>query len=121
MDQSCKVVNGICDSISAAYQLGRLDLVSVLLGCITIILAIFGLLGFGYIIYLAKQEASKVARQIAEDAKNIAELKAEHSVNDYIQRELPQIMQEYLILRDSAVKILDADKIAENQENVQNE
>jgi len=54
------------DAMDAAAQLGRLDIVSALLGIIGVLLAIFGLVGFGYIRSKAEQQAQNTAREVTE-------------------------------------------------------
>jgi len=55
------------DSIALARELGRLDLVSILLACLGIFLAIFAISGFGYIRYRANQISSEVAKTVAAE------------------------------------------------------
>lgn len=67
-DLAVKVYNASYhDAMHMAVQLGRLDIVSALLGLIGILLAVFGVLGFGYIKSKAEQEARNAAEQYVKD------------------------------------------------------
>jgi hypothetical protein len=77
------------DAMDAAVQLGRLDVVSALLGVIGVLLAIFGLIGFGYIRSKAEQEAKNTARKFTEEEapKIVIKWLNENGI-DYIQKQL---------------------------------
>lgn len=72
------------DSIRYAHEMGRLDLVTVLLTCIGIILAIGGLLAY-----------CSIRRSAQEAAKEVAEGIAETAANNYLQAKLPEILEAY--------------------------
>ncbi|WP_316975924.1 hypothetical protein [Shumkonia mesophila] len=88
-----------------AAQLGRLDLVSVLLAIVAILLAIGGFVAFFNVRGIARRHAEEEAREVAEKA-----------ANDYLQREMPLIIKEYGELFENAGADKQADEIAEAQE-----
>ena len=55
--------DGYADAIEAAVQLGRLDIVSALLGMIGVLLGVLAIAGFGYIRIRSSQIAEQVARK----------------------------------------------------------
>ncbi len=81
------------DAISLAGQLGRLDFVSAILGSITIILALGGIVAFLNLRKIAKSQAVSVSTKIAEDV-------AERAANEYLQRELPNVIEAYRAFLD---------------------
>jgi len=70
------------DAIAVAAQLGRLDFVSALLAGIGIILIVSGIFAFINIRSIAKSRAEKVAEKVAE-----------RIANEYLQREIPDIVK----------------------------
>jgi hypothetical protein len=52
------------DAINVAVQTGRLDTISVLLAILAIIMAIFGLVGFGYVRHRSEIIASNAVKEI---------------------------------------------------------
>ena len=93
------------DQIQLATQLGRLDLLSAILACLAIILAVAGIFGFIHF----RGEARKTAR---EETQKIAERVAVQ----YMQEQLPQMMEDYRELAESAVTAEQADDIAKAQD-----
>lgn len=55
------------DAVQVALQLGRLDLVAVLLGCIAVVLAIAASVSFGWISVRSRQIADRESRRTAID------------------------------------------------------
>ena len=98
--------------IAYAAQLGRLDLVSLLLAAIGLILVLGGLFAFINFRSIAKIHA------VAEATK-IAETTAERVTNEYLQRELPDLLEEYRDFFDSEDDFTDddADQMATAQDN----
>lgn len=76
------------DSISVATQLGRLDFISALLAVLGILIAIVSIYAFFNFRAVARKQAS-------EEAKTIAAEIAEKTVNEYLQDEMPKIIDEY--------------------------
>lgn len=76
------------DPISTAAQLGRLDLVSLLLASIGLILVLGGIFAFMNFRAIAKAQATTEAGRVAEEV-------AERVANDYLQRELPDVTRAY--------------------------
>ena len=97
------------DVIQYASQLGRLDLVTLLLTCLGVVIAVFGLVGFNYIKHKAQTIAEETAREIAHE-------KCERLVNEYIQKEMPQLLQEQREFAQNLVQSNMADLIAGAQE-----
>ena len=81
------------DTTAAAAQLGRLDLVSLLLAAIGVILVLGGVFAFMNFRAIArsqsKDEAAKVAKEVAE-----------RTANEYLQRELPDVIKAYRDMMD---------------------
>lgn len=97
------------DAMDAAAQLGRLDIVSALLGVIGVLLAIFGLIGFGYIRSKAEQEAQNTARSIA---KKVTENEVPKIVEDWLNEQgVPYIEKRLKILE--SLKDMPKDKADE--------
>ncbi len=96
------------DAVHMAAQLGRLDLASALFAAVGLCLAIFGLIGYGHIRF----KCSEIAR---EEAEKIAGAIAEKAANEYIVRELPEIIKEYTNFSSDAVNSDTADAIANAQ------
>lgn len=94
------------DAIHVAAQLGRLDLVSVLLAAIAVLLALAGIYAF----FSVKNSARIVARETAEEI-------AEKAANLYLQEKLPEIIDSYKDFIKGGVNQQIADRIAEAQEN----
>ena len=76
------------DAIAIASQLGRLDLVSLLLAVIGLILVIGGVFAFLNLRSVAKKVACEEARERAKEF-------AEKAANEYLQAELPDLLKEY--------------------------
>ena len=99
------------DAIAVAAQLGRFDLVSLLLAAIGLILVLGGLFAFFNFRALAKAQATAEATRVAEEV-------AERIANEYLQRELPDVVKAYRELLDSdAVTDEVADQMAGAQED----
>lgn len=100
------------DAIATAAQLGRLDLVSLLLAAIGLILVLGGLFAFFNFRSIAKAQATKEATKVAEEV-------AERVANEYLQKELPDVMKAYRDLMDSEGVSDDlADQMAEAQDDL---
>jgi hypothetical protein len=99
-------------AIEFAAQTGRLDLVSLLLAAIGLILVLGGLFAFINFRSLAKSHAIAVAAKISETT-------AERVTNEYLQRELPNLLEEYREFFDSEGEFSDedADQMANAQDN----
>lgn len=99
-------------AIEFAAQTGRLDLVSLLLAAIGLILVLGGL--FAFINFRSIAKAHAVA-----EATKIAEATAERVTNEYLQRELRDLLEEYRTFFDSEGDLSDddADQIANAQDN----
>lgn len=97
--------------IQFAAQTGRLDLVSLLLAIVSIILVLGGVFAFVNFRSIARQHA------IAQ-AKETAEATAERITNEYLQRELPDLLEAYRsFLNSDDVSNEAADKMASAQED----
>lgn len=98
--------------IEYAAQTGRLDLVSLILAAIGVILVLGGL--FAFINFRSIAKAHAVA-----EAKRIAETTAERVTNEYLQKELPNLLEEYREFFDSEDNFSDddADEMAKAQDN----
>ena len=114
-----------CGSVvEFAAQTGRLDFVSLILASIGIILAFGGLISYVNFRSLAKKQAVEVATKVAEDvaakfaeekATKDAEEKAERAVNEYLQEELPELVNQYMEFMEPFSND-DADEIAGAQD-----
>jgi hypothetical protein len=101
------------DAIQAAAQLGRLDLVSLLLAAIGLILVLGGLFAFFNFRSIARQQATEEAREIAETV-------AEQTANEYLQKHLYDIVKGYRSMLDSdAVSDDLAKRMADAQDNTE--
>jgi uncharacterized protein HemX len=98
------------DAVHVAYQLGRLDLLTAILACIAIILALGGVFAFLSIKSSAKKEARRVAKKIAQTI-------AETAANNYLQAKLPEILEAYREFIRDGVNEEVANQIALAQDN----
>jgi hypothetical protein len=99
-------MNNICDAVECAAQTGRLDLVSILLACIGILMALGGIYGF----FNVRSKASDIAETIAKSV-------AEEAANNYLQEQLPNILEAYEDLIERKIDESVVDKIAGVQED----
>lgn len=88
MSKECDTFEQCKDAISVASQLGRLDFVSALLAIIGVALVLGGLFTFLHFRNVAKEEACK-------EAERHAKIVAERVANEYLQAELPALLEEY--------------------------
>lgn len=110
---------GYYDAMDSAVQLGRLDIVSALLGIIGVLLAIFGLIGFGYIRSKAEQEAKNTAQVTAKKVIEIEATKiVEKWLNDegmpYIERRLKMLDTLKDIPKDKANEMITRGDLDDN-------
>ena len=99
------------DATAAAAQLGRLDFISSLLAAIGLILVLGG--AFAYVNF-----RSLARSQAKDEAKKVAEEVAERIANEYLQRELPDIIEPYIGMMGIGENSDDsAGNMAETQEN----
>ena|SRR5579872_6968396 len=110
MNNEGTVVNICNDALSVASQLGRLDLVTILLGVISVLIVFGGIVAF----FEVRSKAKKAA---IEAAAGVAATTAEGVANKYLQDQLPLILQEYQDLIKSMVNADIANDIANAQEN----
>jgi len=101
------------DSITLATELGRLDLVSLLLTAIGLVLVVGGVFAFLNLREVARKQATEEAAKIAEE---IAERKA----NEYLQDNLHDIVEDYLPIIASIAKDR-ADDIAHSLDDKEEE
>lgn len=105
------------DSIAAAYQLGRLDLITVLLAVVTLLFALAAIPGFFYFKYRAEQAARDEVRARTNE---IAE-QVEREAISKIEERLPTLFEEYRELIQNAVTPTEANAIAGAQDDDGNE
>lgn len=102
---------GVDAAMRVAAQLGRLDFASLLLAIVSLILVLGGVYAFINFRAIAKAHAIK-------EATKVAEVTAERVTNEYLQRELPDLLDAYRSFLDSGdVSDEEADDMAEAQEN----
>lgn len=99
------------DAIALASQLGRLDLVSLLLTIVGITIIVVGWIAYIDFRNLAQSRAETVAKDIAEKV-------AERAANEYLQRELPDVVETYAdYLKDSdPISDQSAEELSSTQE-----
>lgn len=90
-------------------QTGRFDLVSLLLAAIGLILVAGGIFAF-------VNFRSVAAKHAKEEAKKVAAIVSERVANEYLQRELPELLREYRDFMDTELTDEDADRMAEFDE-----
>ncbi|MDB2501664.1 hypothetical protein N9X03_04185 [Planktomarina temperata] len=101
------------DAIQAAAQLGRLDLVSLLLAAIGLILVVGGLFAFFNVRSIARKQAT-------EESGKIAKTVEEQIANEYKQKHLYDIVKAYRNMMDSdAVSDDLAKRMADSQYNAE--
>lgn len=107
----CIQTSGCTGIIGFAAQIGRLDLVSLLLAILGILLALGGVVAFLNFRSLARKQAR-------EEAEKIAKVVAEEKANEYLQTELMNIIREYKSFIDDALNDpRKSDDIAKMQED----
>lgn len=96
-------LENVVDSISYAQQLGRLDIISLIMGIFGIIIAVCAVLGFGFIRREAKEEAKEeTKKQMREpwvreliDTKVDEELKKFKAKQKEMQKEYEEAMSKF--------------------------
>ena len=58
------------DSVKVALELGRLDLISILLAVIAVVITLLSFVGFGYVSRRADEVAKKTANEVAKKTAN---------------------------------------------------
>lgn len=108
------------DSIAMAAQLGRLDFASVLLaiggialGVVAVALVLGGIIAWIRFREVAKSQATREATRIAEEL-------AERKANEYLQDNLPVIVDAYMSMFERMVNDR-ADEIAGSQDQTEEE
>lgn len=76
------------DTVAVLAQLGRFDLVALLLAAIGLILVAGGVFAFVNFRSIAK-------KHVIEEARSVAAAEAAIIANEYLQRELPELLKEY--------------------------
>ncbi|MBS1631560.1 MAG: hypothetical protein JST10_03195 [Bacteroidetes bacterium] len=66
-DDLLKNISDHRDSIHAAYSLGRLDLITALLAIITVVLALFGFIGYERVRLRSEETAQKAVEKYLEE------------------------------------------------------
>lgn len=99
-----------CDAVALASQLGRLDLVSLLLAVLGLLLALGGIVAF--------LNLRGIARTVArEEAKTQISATVEEQAIAYMQAELPSLVEAYIELARNAATDEKADAIAKAQDD----
>lgn len=102
-------VDSCADTIAVLAQLGRFDLVSLLLAVLGLFLALGGVVAFLNYRSVARRHAQEEAERVAKEV-------AEKAANEYLQSELPSLIKEYRELIGYNLSDEEADKIAGAQE-----
>lgn len=89
-----------------------LSWVSVILGSLTILIIVAGLLSFGYLRYEARRRARIEAERVAARI-------AEQRINEYIQESLPEVFADYREYFATAVAPDKAEGIGERQDDAE--
>lgn len=92
------------DQVQLATQTGRLDLLSAVLACLAIVIVFSGVYSFIHFRGVARNTARDETRKIAERV-----------AVEFLQNELPRMMEDYRRLAESALTSEQADRIAEAQ------
>lgn len=95
-------------SLKVATDVGLLDLVSALLGCIGILLAIFAFVAFFHVKHLARRQAEETARETASGL-------AESVAIERLEQSLPRMVDEYMELARNRAEFALADEVAQSQ------
>lgn len=102
---------GGSDAVQVAMQLGRLDLITVILGVLTAVIAIFAFPIFLWLRHraasVAREEVGKIADSLREDL--------EREATEYIQEMIPQLVKEHMELVKTLLPDDVADQIADAQ------
>lgn len=110
MDSAVSTINQP-DTVAILAQIGRFDLVSLLLAAIGLILLLGGVFSFLNLRSLARAEAIR-------EAKAVAEVVSERATNEYLQREWPELIREYREFSGiNGTTDQEADRLAAAQEN----
>jgi hypothetical protein len=98
-------------AIEFAAQTGRLDLVSLLLTLVSLILVVGGVIAYLNFRSIAKQHA-------ITEATKVAEVTAERATNEYLQKELPDLLEAYRsFLNSEGMSDDEADELGSAQDN----
>ncbi|MCY4241941.1 MAG: hypothetical protein OXD36_09385 [Rhodobacter sp.] len=98
------------DAIAVAGQLGRLDAVSLLLAAVGVVLVLGGVFAFINFRSIARSQAEKEANAVAKEV-------SERIANEYMQRELPNVIKSYReMMEGENVLNEQANRFADSQE-----
>lgn len=86
------------DSIHAAYSLGRLDLITALLAIITVILALFGFIGYERVRLRSEETAQKAVEKYLEE-------NLERICKEWMSNNAPEIINRWMDQIENAEKI----------------
>ncbi len=95
------------DALTAALQLGRLDLATIILAALGVTLVFGGIFSFFHFRHIAEEEARVVAQKVASE-----------TARGSVEAALPSMARNlYYLMQEDSVTDADADRIAEGQEN----
>ena len=86
------------DSIHAAYSLGRLDLITALLAIITVILALFGFVGYERVKLRSEETAQKAVEKYLEE-------NLERICKEWMNNNAPEIINDWMDQIENTEKI----------------
>lgn len=101
------------DAIQIADQLGRLDFISALLAVVALVIALAALPLVSFLRYRAESVARKEIRAQMEGLTSKLEAEAISKMEEM----LPTLVKDYIEWLQSQAPVLQADKIAESQED----
>ena len=100
----CCTAQIVVDSVQLATETGRLDFLSAVLACLAIILVVAGIFAFLNLRALARSSAREESRKTAERA-----------AVEYLQEELPRMVEDYWKLARNATSKEQANQLAEEE------
>ena len=97
-DDLLKNISDHRDSINAAYSLGRLDLITALLAIITVVLALFGFIGYERVRLRSEETAQKAVEKYLEE-------NLERICKEWMNNNAPEIINDWMDQIENTEKI----------------
>lgn len=104
------------DQLHLATQLGRLDLVSIVLAAIAIILVFGGVFAFYNFRGVAKKAARAEVRAISQEITDSSKTIAEDTAVAFLQNELPNMVSDYRDIAKNTITKENAEASTEQDE-----
>lgn len=110
MEIASNAICGYVDGIAAAAQLGRLDFVSSLLAIVAIGIAILAI----PVYKLIERKCVRITNERVDEFKKEILESTEKTANEYLQNQLPHMVNEYMDLIRGSINEQDSEKLIDS-------